>query len=333
MNLSELLKKYYKAYGPPKPMNAGAPNLEWPHFFLHRKFLGEQDLAILFNTKRCRYQCRFCALPFKASRKWVDGELVIQQFANVIGEVKHGIGVFERLTVANEGSVLDQDTFPSEALHDIVTSVKVLPNIRKVVLESRLEFVSEPVLERLSEGSGKRLDILTGFETLDETIRDEVLGKREPLAAFTSGLDRLGRVGTDLTTYILFKPSPFMSDTEAMEEAERSIDYVAEQCDKRGIPLIIRLNPMYVARGTPWAAAACAHADYQPPRLSDVIALAERKIAQGVRIYLGLTSEGLSEPKDTYRGREDFSSELLKKGILLNLANYAAKAGKGVSIQ
>ncbi|WP_435100751.1 hypothetical protein [Arhodomonas sp. AD133] len=317
--LTDLLKQYYLTYGPPKPMNSGNGSLEWPHFFLHRNFLGEQDLAILFYTKRCRYQCAFCALPLKSPQTYIDGASIKTQFMNVMEEMKNSIGSFERLTIANEGSVFDETTFCPDTLDEICTSVSVVPNIRKIVIETRLEFAKAERLRALARMSGKTLDILTGFETLDERLRDDVLRKREPLSVFTDGLDEVAAAGGELTTYVLYKPDPAMTDGEAAEEAERSVDYVRDHCAARGISLTIRLNPMYVARGTPWARRAKALGGYVPPSLADVIALARRKREEGMKIYLGLTSEDLSAPEDTYRGREDFTKNQLKQGILMNL--------------
>ncbi|KMY85553.1 putative Fe-S oxidoreductase [Candidatus Paraburkholderia calva] len=327
LDLDTYLSDLYRRFGPPKPMNSLVEDREQPHFFLHRNFLGEQDLAILFNTRRCRYQCKFCALPYKATKEWVGRDLVVRQFKNVIQEVRHSLGSFERLTIANEGSVFDDATFPRDALQEIVHSARVIPNIRKVVLESRLEFVQREVLKQFREESGKRIDVLTGFETLDETLRDKVLGKREPLPVFLQGLDEVAAGGAELTAYVLFKPNPAMSDAEAQREAEASIDYLIAQCAQRGIPLIIRLNPMYLSRDTPWAREALTHAEYRPPRLSDVLALAEQKQREGVRIYYGLTSEGLSDSKGTYRGREDFSTGLLKRAIVSNHQRPAGQPG------
>lgn len=327
LNLEKYLSDLYRRFGPPKPMNGVVEDREQPHFFLHRNFLGEQDLAILFNTRRCRYQCKFCALPYKATKEWVGRELVVQQFKNVIQEVRHSLGSFERLTIANEGSVFDDTTFPHDALQEIVRSARAIPNIRKVVIESRLEFVRAEALKQFREESGKRIDILTGFETLNEVLRDQVLGKREPLSVFLQGLDEVAAGGAELTAYVLFKPNPRMSDAEAQFEAEASVDYLTTECKQRGIPLIIRLNPMYLSRGTPWAREALSNSEYQPPRLSDVLALAEKKQHEGVRIYYGLTSEGLSDAEGTYRGREDFSTALLKKAIIANHQRPAEQRG------
>ncbi|WP_330342464.1 radical SAM protein [Streptomyces sp. NBC_00557] len=316
--LDEFLGGLYRSFGPPKAMGESAPAADRPHFFLHRNFLGEQDLAILFNTKRCRYQCKFCALPFKSSREWIPEEEVLAQFRYVLEEDKHALGVLERVTIANEGSVFDETTFPAAALTQITAAVRKLPRVRKIVLETRLEFLREERLREIADNSGKQLDILTGFETLDEDLRERVLGKREPLETFLRGLDTVGRAGCELTAYVLFKPDPVMTDEEAWAEAEASIDYLHEHCATRGIPLTIRLNPMYVARGTQWARRAEQVQDYLPPRLSDIIALAERKRAQGIAVYLGLTSEGLSDEDKTYRAREDFSRQLIKQGIVMN---------------
>ncbi len=315
MGPTDSIRELYRQFGPPKPMGTSAPVKTQPHFFLHRNFLGEQDLAILFNTKRCAYQCKFCALPFKSSHEWVDAEHVLAQFLYVIHEVKHSIGVLERLTVANEGSVFDETTFPREALTQIVESTRVLPRIRKVVLETRLEFIRKERLAELGTACGKKLDILTGFETQDPHLRDVVLGKREPLSAFLKGLDIVASAGAELTTYVLFKPAPTMTDEDAIAEAELSIDYVARECGQREIPFSIRLNPMYNAQGTPWHAEALRSPSYRPPRLTDVIQLAEKKKREGIRVYLGLTSEGLAKDMGTYRAREDFSSDLIKIAI------------------
>lgn len=318
MELQKNIAQLYRQFGPPKPMGSSAHLPTQPHFFLHRNFLGEQDLAILFNTKRCQYQCKFCALPYKSSKEWVEASDVLAQFWYVVQEVKHSLGVLERLTIANEGSVFDETTFPPDALLEITSSTRTLPRIRKIVFETRLEFIETAKLNEMKEAGRKRLDILTGFETLDVHIRDHVLGKREPLDSFLAGLDKLAEVDADLTTYVLFKPSPHMTDEEAFIEAEASIDFVASECRKRSIPFIIRLNPMYVAQGTPWAREAQRLENYLPPKLSDVMILTEKKRAEGMPIYVGLTSEGLADDTGTYRAREDFSSQLIKAGILNN---------------
>ena len=314
---AKYLQSLYREFGPSKPMGMSLSDRSKPHYFLHRNFLGEQDLAILFNTKRCRYQCKFCALPFKSPSDWVSPEDILSQYLYVLQQVKHSLSVLERITIANEGSVFDVETFAPEALADIVRSTKILMRVRKLVFETRLEFLDIARLREVKKISDKQVDILTGFETHDEHIRDNILGKREPLDSFLLGLDKVAETESELTTYILFKPSPYMTDSEAMIEAENSINYVTSQCHKRAIPVSIRLNPMYVSKQTPWAKLAESNS-YKPPRLSDVLELAQEKRREGVKIYIGLTSEGLADTSGTYKGREDFSFKLLNQSLQFN---------------
>ena len=255
-------------------------------------------------------------MPFKSSREWITEEDVLAQFRYVIDEVKDGLGVIERITIANEGSVLDETTYPATALTQIIAATRLQSRVRKLVLETRLEFVRAERLQEIREISGKRLDLLTGFETHNPDIRERVLGKREPLEVFETCL--VSTTDAELTTYVLFKPDPAMNDDQAWEEAEASIDYLQQACRQRAIPLTIRLDPMYVAKGTARARRASTIENYQPPRLSDVISLAEKKRAESLPVYLGLTSEGLSDQQDTYRGREDFTTTLLKQVIIMN---------------
>ena len=191
--------------------------------------------------------------------------------------------------------------------------------MHRLVMESRLEFVKNDVIQRIQEANPRcTIDILTGFETLDSKIRDEILYKREPLQAFLSGLDRVSKTESHLTSYVLYKPDPSMTDNDATAEAENTIDFLGEQCHIRRIPLTIRLNPMYLAKGSRWAELAHSVTQYQPPRLTDVMRLAEKKRGQGVKIYIGLSTEGLNEPEGTYISREDYAPRLIKPIKLFN---------------
>lgn len=312
-------QRLYAEFGQRKPMGHAAGTTRRPHFFLLRTFQGQTDLLVILNTKRCRYQCDFCQLPAKSSRVWIPGEDIVAQFSYVLEEVKHALSIVERVTLSNEGSVLDEKTLDPEALQQILEAVNQMRRVRTVVLETRLEFVDVGRLAALGNTLQRaHVNVLTGFETVSANLRDRVLRKRESLDVFCAGLDRLAALGLDLTTYVLFKPAPEMTDAAAYEEARKSIDFLREECGKRDIGLTVRLNPMYVAEGSAWARRAAELPDYVPPSLSDCLRLAEEVAAEGVSIYLGLSAEGLSDPAGTYAAREDFGPDLLKAAKVFN---------------
>jgi len=318
-SVQKRINQLYREYGLGKPMGEPSQDPNRPHFFLHRRFLLDQDLLIIFNTKRCRYQCKFCDLPQKSSITPISPESILNQFEYVITELKHSLGVLNRLTISNEGSVLDTDTFSRDALLTIVRCTTELKAMRTLVVETRLEFVDISYLNDISSANTKaRIDILTGFETLDQEIRDDILGKREKIDVFLDGLNRISETSATLTAYVLFKSSPYMTDNEGYREAENSIIFLRDQCAARKIPLTIRLNPMYSAKGSKWSERAHKFNGYQPPRLSDVLNLAEKMREIGISIYIGLSTEGLGDPRGTFRDRDDFSHDLLKRAIKFN---------------
>ncbi len=319
VELADNVKQLYDAFGQRKPMGEGSHDPLIPHYFLHRTFLGEHDLLIIFNTKRCKYQCYFCQLPAKSSRSFIPAEDIIAQFAYVMDEMKHSLSVLDRLTFSNEGSILDPETFPTSALLAIAEAVREVRVVRTLVLETRLEFVDAAVIQAVRALLPRvDLHILTGFETHDAVLRDRVLFKREPLSQFEAGLDAVAASGCSLNAYILYKPGTDMTDAEAYVEAEASIDYLVAECMRRQIPLrAIRLNPMYAAAGSRWAKTAHASAGYQPPRLTDIMRLAAKKRQAGVPIYIGLSTEGLDDGS-SYMVREDYAPQLIRPVKLFN---------------
>src|SRR4051794_18027211 len=112
MHATTRIRELYDNFGPRKPTGPTISPLQ-PHYFLLRTFLDEQDLVIIFNTKRCRFQCDFCDLPLKSSRSFISGDKIIDQFLFVVNELKHSLSIIDRLTISNDGSVLDDSTFPT----------------------------------------------------------------------------------------------------------------------------------------------------------------------------------------------------------------------------
>lgn len=319
VTIQEKVKYLYNNFGQQKPMGNSALSPKIPHYFLLRSYMGENDLLIILNTKRCRYQCNFCQLPAKSSKKWIEGEDILAQFEHIMDETKHALSIIDRVTIGNEGSVLDTGTLPTQTLMKIAKCIHQLRRVRTLVLETRLEFVDPGVIQQIRENASRiQIQFLTGFETQDPYIRDEILFKNESLEKFLVGLDKVSETKSSLTSYVLYKPSPLMTDEEAYAEAEKTIDYLVENCKKRNIPLSLRLNPMYVAANSKWAKLATSTSDYKPPRLTDIMKLAEKKAQEGVKLYIGLSTEGLDESGNNYMSREDYSRRLLKPIILFN---------------
>jgi len=315
-SLAADIAQLYDSFGQRKPMPYSSPEPTRPLFFLLRTFLGDNDLLVILNTKRCRYQCAFCRLPAKSTKLFVPNEAVVDQFRFVATELRHSLSIVNRVTLSNEGSVLDEQTLGGAALGEIVAAIGAMRRVRRIEFETRLEFVRPEVLRQLKEAAPRvSIGILTGFETVDERIRDKVLKKREPLSMFLEGLDNVAAARAALTAYVLVKPDPRMSDEEGCDEAARTINFLATECRRRRISdLTIRLNPMYRAVDSRWAEVADSTSNYEPPRLTDVMRVAEEAVTEyrDIKVYVGLSTEGLASKAGTYLAREDYTAGLIK---------------------
>ncbi len=276
-----------------------------------RNFLGLQDLVVSFYTKKCQFECAYCAIPTRSSEEEVGVDEIIQQIDWIWERYRDKVPILQQLSVGNEGSILDTQRFPQEVMDYFLDLLRFCPQLEVLSLETRPEYINENSLQRILTkiADTVRLDITVGWETQDDFLRQTVLNKQIPKKFFEKKLALLGKYGVRLTSYVLVKPSPTMTDEEGVEEAIATIDYLLEQRKRFGIDLVIYLNPTYIAKGS--AMEKQLHeVSYQPPRIQDIYRIIQAAQAKEVPIYTGLWSEGLGDESNDFTAREDYDPSL-----------------------
>jgi len=304
--------------GARRPMVANGPPSSLIYHLL-RKYRQEVDLLLVLRTPRCWYNCSFCDLPVTSRSFEVTPDEIYEQIRSAIRLYADALDVIDRISVSNNGSVLDARTLPEQALTNILQMANGLPSVTRIILETRPEFVVEP-LAMLLRNSAPRLiiDYLIGFETLDDSLRNRVLRKGQSRQAVLDCLDVISLDSKAAATFfILLKPSLDHTDAEAVKETQASILWLSEACEQRGVNMSIRINPMYIDARTQWGKQALK-GSYRPPRLTDALELAQWAEKCGVPAYIGLSDEGLAGPEQTFRAREDYSKALLHQAIFHN---------------
>jgi hypothetical protein len=209
------------------------------------------------------------------------------------------LGLFDSLTYSNEGSTLDETTLGPAALLAIMADAGQMRQLRRIRVESRLELAKADRLFALREAIGKHankidLGVLIGFESQDPAVRS-ALGKPEAHDETRQGLNEIAIAGASLATYIMYKPLPWMTNVEAVDEAIASAAFLQDECSKRDIPLEIRINPAYIGQGTQQAETVSEN----PESLVEHTDLrGAMRVAQWCRdsgifgTYIGLSPEG-----------------------------------------
>lgn len=271
-----------------------------------RRVLGVPELIVVFYTKRCRYQCSFCTLPLTSAHSHVSFDDVKTQLDRALEFVGPDAAAIRQVSLGNEGSILDDRTFPQEQLDYVLRSCTGLPAVEDVVLETRGEFVTERVLDGLLEWTAPgRLTLKIGLESADTDIRERVLRKRMDLGHFESVVRLLGRKGVGLASYVLIKADPGHSDEAGRADAIATCEYLKALCRESGTRLTLRVNTMYRAANSAWATWA-EQQGWTPPSIFDLAEVMRAVLDDDVPVYAGLSEEGLATPDGHYEVRDDF---------------------------
>ncbi|MFA6473059.1 MAG: hypothetical protein WCU00_13590 [Candidatus Latescibacterota bacterium] len=165
------------------------------------------------------------------------------------------------ISLYNSGSVLNPRELPHEALLSILREIRDFPSIRKVILETRAEYVSEKLIGDITSalGSGKSLSIAIGLETSDDEIRNLCLNKGCSLDDIRRAVE-IAKPHAEIQLYILLG-IPFLTEAESVQDSIRSIrcahDLGADE---------IHIEPMTIQRHT-LVELLCNHGLFRLPSL------------------------------------------------------------------
>ncbi len=271
-----------------------------------RRVFGVPELIVVFYTKRCQYQCSFCTLPLTSAYSDVSFDDLKAQLDRALEFAGADAAAIGQVSLGNEGSILDDRTFPREQREYVLRTCAGLPAVEEVVLETRGEFVTERALDDLLEWTAPaRLTLKIGLESADIDIRERVLRKRMDLGHFESVVWLLGRKGVGLASYVLIKADPGHSDEAGRADAIATCEYLKALCRDSGTRLTLRVNTMYRAANSTWASWA-EQQGWTPPSIFDLAEVMRAVLDDDVRVYAGLSEEGLATPDGHYEVRDDF---------------------------
>ena len=283
-----------------------------------RKFLGKRDLVLSFYTTKCQFQCTYCALPTRSASFEVTAEQINNQIDHVFDSKAGELGGFRQLCFGNEGSALDPRRFHRESVDHLLHRAQEMENLEVLSIETRPEYVKRDYLEHIARTThAPRLDVTVGFETQDDFIRQTVLKKKISRRVMEDRVALLGELGIRLTSYVLIKPAPRMTDEHGVREAVATMEYLKELCDRHGTELVIYLTPTYVAEGS-YLQQTTQPGDWTPPTIQGIFDVVVAGHSLGLPVYTGLWSEELADENTDFRGREGYDHELRKAMVRFN---------------
>ncbi len=146
----------------------------------------------------------------------------LEQFRSEIAG--HDLSGVRVLSLYNSGSMLNPGEVPDGTLDLLFHEVHSYDSIRKVVLETRAEFVTTDEVNRLAGllGPERILSIALGLETSDDRKRELCLNKGCSLEGIARAVGEVKRAGAEVQLYVLLG-LPFLTEAETVDDAVESI--------------------------------------------------------------------------------------------------------------
>ncbi|MEM4472380.1 MAG: archaeosine biosynthesis radical SAM protein RaSEA [Archaeoglobaceae archaeon] len=204
----------------------------WKEF---ERYKGEREVCLtaILTTKGCRWRkCNMCSY-------WIESRNISER------DLKEQIDfIFERvdtklLKIFTSGSFFDENEISAELRKYIADRAKEM-GIKKIIVESRPEFISE---EKLADFKGLELEVGIGLESANDRIREICINKGFSFDDFKFAAEKIKKEGFRVKCYLLLKP-PFVSEKEAIRDIVDSVKKVHEFVD------VISINLMNIQKGT-----------------------------------------------------------------------------------
>ncbi len=175
-----------------------------------------EDTAIIFLTNReCPFHCLMCDLWKNTTDVSVPAGAIPEQIEWALKQLPEA----RHLKLYNSGSFFDERAIPEEDYKSIASLVK---NFETVIVESHPRLINEKCLI-FRDMLKPELQVALGLETVHPEVLRK-LNKQMTLEDFRKAVSFLKQHDILSRAFILLRP-PFLSESEGIFWAERSIDF------------------------------------------------------------------------------------------------------------
>lgn len=236
LDLIEEQIKQLRKETPHKEFNLCQPaEVEINKFFFEGKSVNR--VMIVLRANGCEHYkknggCSMCS-HFNGSSfsKVVSFEHYKQQWDSVISgaafstDKKFNLNDYPVVCVYNLGSFLNETEISSPAVQYIFKSLNEFTGVKKVIIESRAEYITKEKLEIIKNCYGGIVEVGIGVESTNRQVRELCHHKGKiNLINIKKAINLLHKYNMKALAYVNFKPV-FLTETEAIDDAiKTSVD-------------------------------------------------------------------------------------------------------------
>lgn len=185
-------------------------------------FLSGTGCSLATETGGCTFCGFYNATNF--GRK-VSDENYLEQIQGVIQSEKYDFKEFPIICLYNDGSLLREEEISFQAFQAILKILDQEKSVEKIVIEARVEDITEEKLQRMKQATSKQLEIAVGYESANPMIRDLCINKSFTQEVFERNAKVAKTLGISIVPLLMVKP-PFLTEYEAVADYVESLKYL-----------------------------------------------------------------------------------------------------------
>ena len=256
-------------------------------------------LTVILRTTGCYWAkkegCRMCGY-IQDTEPSVTQQDLLEQFHSALEKP----GVPDVVKIFTSGSFFDEREVSEDTRNKIRQKLEEL-GVKKLIVESRPEFVTEEVLDEF-EGGKLQLEVGIGLESASDFVREVLINKGFTFQEFEEAAKLLRRRGFRVKAYLLLKP-PFLSEGEAIADVVHSALKIKKLVD------VISINPTNVQRGT-LVEKLWERKLYRPPWLWSAVEVVRQIRSEGIEVICHPVGRGKRSPHNCGKCDEEVSRAL-----------------------
>ncbi|WP_338097718.1 archaeosine biosynthesis radical SAM protein RaSEA [Methanolapillus ohkumae] len=238
-------------------------------------------LTVIFQTSGCYWGknggCTMCGYVYDSAAKPPSEDEISAQLETALlrasDKDKFMVKIF------TSGSFLDVREISRELRSKILSRLSQDDRIVAVLAETRPEFVNQTAIDDcLDAMNNKPLEFAYGLETSSDKIRKESINKGFSFNDFKKACVLSKENGIYSKAYLMLKP-PFLSEKEAMEDIQKSIDDAAPYVET------ISINLCNVQNGT-FVEKMWENKEFRPPWLWSMVEILKTAKEKHPKTYL-----------------------------------------------
>jgi|Deesub1362A_J573_1020465.scaffolds.fasta_scaffold00187_37 hypothetical protein len=227
---------------------------------------------------------------------------LLKQFYSALSALAEKSDVPDVVKIFTSGSYFDSREVSKDTREKISLKLEEL-EIKKLIVESRPEFVTEEVLDEF-DGRKFQLEVGIGLESASDFVRDILVNKGFTFQEFEDAAKFLRHRGFRVKAYLLLKP-PFLSESEAIADVVHSAVRIKKLVD------VVSINPTNVQKGT-LVERLWERKLYRPPWLWSAVEAVKQIRNEGIEVICHPVGRGKRSPHNCGKC-DDVVSKALRK--------------------